>query len=114
MNHREGGESLERLLQILAEAEAALAGPGPQAVRTAVERLGGAEEILRSETAAGRRPTGATALREAQQRLQRIQRMVEFGAAYWTGLVSCSVAAEAYGPTAPGVYGVPPSGELHG
>jgi hypothetical protein len=113
MNQDDGGEAVQRLLQALADAEAALTGPGPQAPRQAVQVLAGIEKILQTEICPADKG-GRESLRQAQHRLERIRRMVEFGAAYWGGLVSCSVAAEAYGPGSSQSYGASPTGDLHG
>ena len=98
----ESGEALRRLRMSLTEAEAELAGSDPQAPLRAMVALALTEEVLRWATlrsAAGAPPEWlAGEWREADARLQALRLRIEFGAAYWSGLVSCTVAAEAYGP----------------
>jgi hypothetical protein len=113
MKSVDAGHGLQRFLQALADAESALTGPGPESTRQAVEILSSLENILKDEIGRADKPDRAS-LYQAQLRLDRIRRLVEFGAAYWSGLVSCSVAAEAYGPARNASYGEFRTGDLHG
>ena len=97
MPHPEGSETLRRFVRSLAEAEQALAGSGPEAARDAIAALAPAEKILIHRELSPDECSGA-GFAEAGRRLARLTRIIEFGAAYWSGLVSCTVAAEAYSP----------------
>jgi len=102
MIQSESGEALRRLRTSLSEAEAELAGSDPQAPLRAMAALEPAEQVLRwamymlGEGTPPVWPPGEW--HEAEKRIGRLRRRFEFGAVYWSGMVGCCLAAEAYGP----------------